>query len=705
MASRKRKKKSSKLVELSSLVLLSFSIILMLGVVTGDQYLGALGQRITEGLVQLVGYPFIIVPLLMGAWGVAFLLRKDKRKLAVATAYGLGGMVFFALTISFIALEWAWAEETGFAWGGIFGRYLAERCQENLGVGGTIIGLLTIVAMLVIHITDLRLVQLLQFLERVATLLKRGLVGVAGLVKNGLTWCGGRLAQSFAKIREQLQKSGSKPKKTKTTEPADIEEDIPQIREEASDPIDREWLEDAGEEEQTDFEFIDHALAAEEYQDEATEPGEDEEPAEYQFPPIELLNPPPAETVKVSKEDCMALASVIEEKLGDFGVKARVVKVTPGPVITLYEVNPAPGVKISRIENLRDDLALALKADGLRIIAPIPGKDVVGIEVPNQVRETVYLRSVLHSEAFREADSKLTIVLGKTIDGQVYTADIAKMPHLLIAGATGQGKSVCINMILACILYRALPEEVQLVLIDPKRIELSLYRQLKQHHLLRCAGLDEDVITNTDNAKRVLRGLEREMDERYQILQRARVKDIKEYNIKVEQGRFEELDMTKRLPYILVVVDELADLMMTGGKEVEDPIARRFHGRSAFTWCWQPSGRRWMWSPALSKPISPRGLPLKLHSGTTVALFWIKTAPTNCWAMAICSTCRRGKRQSVSRARFSLPMKLRTSWRIFTGSHGLKNPFWPCPTSLPAVIPPAAAAVVPMTRINSFTKL
>ncbi|MCK4716830.1 MAG: DNA translocase FtsK, partial [Candidatus Marinimicrobia bacterium] len=290
---------------------------------------------------------------------------------------------------------------------------------------------------------------------------------------------------------------------------------------------------------------------------------------EYILPTLDYLNLP-EDSRQVSKEEMLENARLLENSLETFGVKGRVVHVSPGPVITRYEIEPASGVRVSRIAGLADDLARILQAKRIRIVAPIPGKSVVGIEIPNRHPSLVYLRSIVGSKLFADADSKLTIALGKTTSGEVSTLDLAKMPHLLIAGATGSGKSVCINTIIASILYRAKPDEVKFVLIDPKKLELSVFRALEKYHLITSEDLDEYIITRPDNAIVALRSIEAEMERRYDILAGATVRNIREYNSKVSNGDLEK----EYLPYIVVVIDELADLMVTSAKEVEEPITR-----------------------------------------------------------------------------------------------------------------------------------
>jgi S-DNA-T family DNA segregation ATPase FtsK/SpoIIIE len=286
------------------------------------------------------------------------------------------------------------------------------------------------------------------------------------------------------------------------------------------------------------------------------------------------LDPDTTSGLQVNREELEEKARFLEEKLREFDVLGEVVGIQPGPVITRFEIKPEAGVKISRFVSCQDDLALVMKASRVRVVAPIPGKDAVGIEIPNEKALIVRLRSVLETKAFQHSPSKLTIALGHTIDGQPFAADLGQMPHLLVAGATGSGKSVCLNAIITSILYRALPTEVKFVLIDPKKLELSLYRKLKGHHLATREGMTEDVITTPDGAVSVLRSLEMEMEQRYRMLARAGVRKIEDYNTALKEGRISGEAGFKPLPYVVLVVDELADLMLTAAREIEEPIAR-----------------------------------------------------------------------------------------------------------------------------------
>jgi S-DNA-T family DNA segregation ATPase FtsK/SpoIIIE len=297
--------------------------------------------------------------------------------------------------------------------------------------------------------------------------------------------------------------------------------------------------------------------------------------AKYEFPSVDLLEMAPGDDTTVSHEELKINAALLESKLMDFGLSAKVIRVTAGPVITLYELQPAPGVKVSQIVALSNDVALAMEARGIRMLAPIPGKAAIGIEIPNRNPQTVYLKPIIRSETYINSNYILPLAIGKTINGEVYCADLTKMPHLLIAGSTGSGKSVGINTIIASIFYRVDPGKVKFVLIDPKKIELSLYRALSNHYLVWRSDLDEEVITKPSNAVSILNTLVLEMEKRYDKLAHIGVRNIEDYNSRVRQGgpRIKE-EKLQQLPYIVIVIDELADLMMVAAKEVENPIAR-----------------------------------------------------------------------------------------------------------------------------------
>lgn len=297
--------------------------------------------------------------------------------------------------------------------------------------------------------------------------------------------------------------------------------------------------------------------------------------AQYQFPPLSLLSDAPPESPD-APEELKAKATRLQEALSDFGVGARVVRVNPGPVITRFDLKPDPGVKVSRISALADDLALVLRARAIRIQAPIPGEGAVGVEIPNSRPAIVSLKEVVSGASFVENPSPLAIALGRTASGDPYVTDLGRMPHLLVAGTTGSGKSVCLNAVIASLLLRNPPERLQFVIIDPKKLELSIYARLARHHLMTSPELDEEVITTPSNAVRVLGGVEIEMARRYDVLAAAGVRNIEEFNELAEKGQAvsPEGETLNPISFLVVVIDELADLMMIMAKDVEEPIAR-----------------------------------------------------------------------------------------------------------------------------------
>lgn len=294
----------------------------------------------------------------------------------------------------------------------------------------------------------------------------------------------------------------------------------------------------------------------------------------YQFPTVDLLKTPPNEGNEVDMEEIQENKRIIMEKLSQHKIDILGINAIVGPTVTLYELQPAPDVKISKIESYANDLKMATAAKGLRILAPIPGKSAVGIEVPNTTRETVYIKQVIKTRKFVETDMALPVAFGKTIENEVFMMDLAKMPHLLVAGATGSGKSVGINTIITCLLYKCHPDNLKFVMIDPKKIELSLYRNIQNHFLAMLPDSDEPIITDTSKALETLNSVTKEMDERYDLLKMAMVRDINAYNKKFKEEGLEPDLGHRHLPYIVVIIDELADLMMTAGKQIEEPIAR-----------------------------------------------------------------------------------------------------------------------------------
>ncbi|MCD6331676.1 MAG: DNA translocase FtsK, partial [Bacteroidales bacterium] len=294
----------------------------------------------------------------------------------------------------------------------------------------------------------------------------------------------------------------------------------------------------------------------------------------YRFPGISLLKDHTKGHPKVSDEELIGNKNRIVETLANYNIRIEKIKATIGPTITLYEIIPAPGVRISKIKNLEDDIALSLSALGIRIIAPIPGRGTIGIEVPNRKPEIVSMSTVLSSKRFQENHYELPVALGKTISNETYTFDLARLPHLLVAGATGQGKSVGINAIITSLLLTRHPAHIKFVMIDPKKVELPLYTKIEKHYLAKLPDYDDPIITDNQHVIQVLHSLSTEMDRRYNLLKRAGVRNIKEYNDKFVKRRLNPANGHRFLPYLILVIDEFADLIMTSGKEIELPLTR-----------------------------------------------------------------------------------------------------------------------------------
>ena len=294
----------------------------------------------------------------------------------------------------------------------------------------------------------------------------------------------------------------------------------------------------------------------------------------YKYPGLKLLKDHETGNPSVSNDELIKNKNKIIETLSHYKITIDKIKATIGPTVTLYEIVPAPGIRISKIKNLEDDIALSLSALGIRIIAPIPGKGTIGIEVPNLEPKVVSMKNVLSSKIFQESNYELPVAFGKTISNETYVFDLAKMPHLLVAGATGQGKSVGLNAIIASLLFKKHPAQLKFVLVDPKKVELTLFKKIERHFLAKLPDTEEAIITDTQKVITTLKSLTQEMDERYDLMQLAQVRDIKEYNHKFIKRKLNPEKGHRYFPYIVLVIDEFADLIMTAGREIVDPLAR-----------------------------------------------------------------------------------------------------------------------------------
>jgi len=568
--------------------------------------LGVVGAYLSYLFVyRLFGYVSILVPVILFGYGWYVFRGREVRDLLWASAYGVWSMVLLSALLGWFYNEFEWFSSV---WPGASGIALAGLLKNITGIGSIIIlGVLTVVTLLILLDRDL---------QRTVDAFKGWMADLRQSMEERRE---ARARRREEKRKEKEQKreirerrkaekkmQQQEDKETRKEAPAE-ERSIDTIVEE-SEEEDRQRREEEREEiqslDQRPRAILDKGNGKTEKV--AEEDGEadddvevsvfvgegDEEAGEreldrinrdkakevpeikYKFPGIDILDTGPNEGNEVDLEEIKENKRIILDKLKRHKIEILSINAIVGPTVTLYELEPAPDVKISKIESYANDLKMATAAHGLRIIAPIPGRSAVGIEVPNRKRETVYIKSVINTKKFVETQAELPVAFGKTIENEVFLRDLTKMPHLLIAGATGSGKTVGINTIITCLLYKCHPDNLKFVLIDPKKIELSLYRNIQNHFLATLPGSDEPIVTDTPDAEEILESLTMEMDERYELLKMAMVRDIKDYNKRYEEGELDDELGHRHLPYIVVIIDELADLMMTAGKQIEEPIAR-----------------------------------------------------------------------------------------------------------------------------------
>ncbi|MGQ9508511.1 MAG: DNA translocase FtsK [Thermodesulfobacteriota bacterium] len=510
-------------------------------------WMGIVGAYLSSLLFQGFGFPSFLIPLVLVLYALSVIFRWEWKFL------GLKCMGWIILLLSLSSLSSLWMKplhlyRQEIVGGGVIGEILSRTLIQYFNLPGATILLTAFIVLAFILGTGISLFTVGHHLSHgIQTLMER--IKTLQTIRRERSERAKKLGK---RKRERVCEGGEEKEEPQILTPVVIEK--PKVSTRVEGPPKQEV-----------FEFV-------------------KSKKEFELPPLSLLEAEGEKKIKVDRETLVMNSKILEKKLLDYGVEGRVVEVRPGPVITVYEFEPAPGVKVSRIVSLADDLALALSALTIRIVAPIPGKSVVGIEVPNTHRETVYLKEIIDSDAFRNSKSKLSFAVGKDISGEPFVIDLARLPHLLIAGSTGSGKSVSINSMICSILFKATPEEVRFLMIDPKMLELSDYDGIP--HLLL------PVVTNPKKAAVALKWLVDEMERRYTVLAEKAVRNIEHYNQKLdkekkERGKVyrrkgdslegEEIlssEEMERLPYIVVVIDELADLMMISSKDVEESITR-----------------------------------------------------------------------------------------------------------------------------------
>ena len=539
-----------------------------------ENWLGKLGAVVALQFVNnWFGIASFAFPLILFLVGIRILFETWLLPIGKTMRYSLFGLVWLSTFLAY-----CFHSSGLLALGGSYGYHISQTLQGALGFIGT--GALLVFSMVGFLVAAFNIPFMRKQAEAEAETMENG---VPAAVTENIELKNVKRTDEAPRLVDFSLEDEKIEEETPLEE--EEEESVPEDENETIS-INLEELEQAEAELEEDENAVPMEVEAIVEEEPALLDGEDELPhaqgdydptldlSGYQYPTLDLLENYGETKLEVNRDELEANKNRIVETLGHYNIGIEKIKATIGPTVTLFEIVPQAGVRISKIKNLEDDIALSLSALGIRIIAPIPGKGTIGIEVPNQKPETVPMKTILASERFVNSEMELPVGLGKTISNEVYVADLTKMPHLLMAGATGQGKSVGLNALLVSLLYKKHPSQVKFVLVDPKKVELTLFRAIERHFLAKLPGEAEPIITDTKKVVHTLNSLCIEMDQRYELLKNAEVRNVKEYNAKFIARKLNPKNGHKFLPYIVLVVDEFADLIMTAGKEIETPIAR-----------------------------------------------------------------------------------------------------------------------------------
>ncbi len=537
--------------------------------------LGLTGAALARLLVPgFLGYCVLFLPIIGGIWGYGWLRHRTIERLPMATLLSFGGAYLLATLFGWISIS---AASDLIAWSGAVGQGTALWMQQILGATGSLIIILTLLVSAVLLLVD-------RDIQRTMDRIENGFAAVRqSWSERGERRKTQKLEQAKEKKEAAKRKENEKQEAARKREeerltrakerPAPAPPPKPQPPPTARPaPPPQETASSASAPD--DVEIVVHEQKREE---KARRLSRNElSAADYTFdqPGLDVLDASEETGHSIDYDELEENKQILLDKLATYNIDIIGIDAVVGPTVTLYELTPAPGVKISRITALENDLAMALAARGIRMIAPIPGKSAIGVEIPNRHREFVRIRDVIETRSFQETRMELPLILGKSIEGETMLQDLTKMPHVLIAGATGSGKSVGVNTFIAGLLYSVPPSLLKFVMIDPKKIELAAYARIASHYVAMPPEADDAIITDVSQALGTLKSCEKEMELRYDLLAKAQVRSIKEYNKRFRSGGLDPEEDHRLLPYIVVVVDELADLMMTAGKDIEGPIAR-----------------------------------------------------------------------------------------------------------------------------------